>query len=61
MKMLVPTHQKQYSSPAASHCNQCARYRNTKNDHDIGTQTNTQVFKLISHSLNILFVAFEGL
>ncbi len=44
--MLVPAHLKQCSSSTASHCNECARYRNTKNDHDIGTQTHAQDFEL---------------
>ncbi len=48
------------TSSVASNCNQCARYRNTKNDHDIGTQTHIQDFELTSHSPNALFVAFES-
>ncbi len=59
MEMLVSTHPKQCGSSVASHSIQCARW-NTKNDHDIGTQTHAQDCELISHSPNVLFVAFKG-
>ncbi len=58
--MRVSTHPKQCSSSAASHCNQCTRYRSTKNDHDSGTPTHIHNFKRTSHLTNVLFVPFEG-
>ncbi len=46
--MLVSTHPKQCSLTVASHCNRDARYRNKKNNHDIGTQIHAQDFQLVT-------------
>ncbi len=59
MEMLVSTHPMQCSSSVASHYNLCARYRNTKNDHEI--QTHAPDFERTSYSSSVLFVAFEGI
>ncbi len=52
MEMLVSSHPKECSSSVASHCDECARYKNTESDHDIGTQTHTKDIELTSHSLD---------
>ncbi len=57
--MLISTRPKQCNSSTASHCNHCARFSNTRNDHKIGTQIHAQDFQFTSHSPNVLFVAFE--
>ncbi len=60
MELLVSTHPKQYSSSVGSPCNQCARYRNTKSEPNIRTQTQAQDFEPASHLPYVLLVALKG-